>query len=442
MIIFAAITLLWISVWKDRNILLLLIVVGVLFLDKFDDLVHRLSLLVLPAVFVVTIAAKKALIWEKVRKLKVLVPYFMFFTIIAYWYFTSGLAPTIIFGGRSGEGNFLSYFRNFLNLLALLLPFFLTISLNDLKKVFTVIMWIYIVELIIVIVCYLSGKIESAIKGGVIRIGTIASLSFYVGFYVLFFGRRAFGRWIHPITYLCLLLNLFWGGGRTALVMLLLAYLWSCFTYKDNRSDVFVHRARNIKPVLAYATVLILIWVVSTEYLPSTQAERFGELLNVRQESYVGDNILGNSGRIAQWRYALLDSQWLAFGRGFTKYFDLDDYDTLIERQVETGGAHNLYVSIFYTFGYVGAGLFFVHMLIVSRKLYLFYKAKQLDETAMFICGFLIIWYLPAALFSLGISGHFFLAYFLTGYVLSFDNKLMPQHYRKLCSPQIRANHR
>jgi len=430
LMLFIAAMLLWMGTWAEKNILLFLMVANALFLYKFDSL-ERLSLLILPVVFAVVVVSKRTLTPQKRRNLKLLAPYFLFFLIVAYWYSTSGLLPTLIFGGRGGEGNFKLYYANFLNLLALLLPFFLKINRRDFKRAFTVAMWIYIVELIVVIVGYQLDIIHALGRMEAVRISMLARISFYVGFLVLFFGKDTFWDWTHLIVCSCLLLNLFWGGGRMEFGMLLFAYMWYCFTSRDSRSRVFAAATRR-KAILAYATVLIIIWMAWTYYLPSAQAERFDELLNPFQSKDLGTVEIETGGRLAQWHYAVVDSPPLAFGRGFTKYFDISDYDTLVARQVETGAAHNLYASIFYTFGYVGLASFLLHLFILARKLWSFYKVVPYDQTAMFICGFLMIWYLVYSFFAASISGYFFLPYFLTGYILSLDNKSVPVLSRRM----------
>jgi len=416
--------------WSDRRITwFLMVFYAILFYVNFGT---NLTLVIFPALLAVSIS-KSIMLRRIVPNLKALIPYFLFTFIILCWWIKTGTAPRAIYGGKFGIGNFSLYFNCVFNFAALSLPFFMKISIHDLKKALTAVMWVYIIELILVTISYISGfefpfayEIKQEASRGISRVGSIARLSYYVGIFTIYFGRKYFGKLTHFVVYFCLLLNLFSGGGRMELVMLCLAYfgyiLWIDYSPFGRHYNFPI-----LKWVLHGGAFIFFLITVYT-YLPTGQAKRFGELRHPSESYQLSEHTLKSGTRASQWRYAVFESDWLAFGRGFSKHFMISYFGSQTVRQVSIGGAHNLYIAILYNFGYVALSLYFLHMIIFGVRFVQFYKSSRKDITAQFICIFLLLWYVPYAFFAGGIKAHYFLVYFLTGYVMNFSTSRIEKY--------------
>lgn len=359
-------------------------------------------------------------------------PFLLYFAIGFYWFTQSGIAPTVITGKDVlGMGNFSSYYNILLNILAILLPFIAVVKVKDLAKFFRILLFLFILKAIFLVLYVISGgslyipcflPIVSENLGtyilsqGMSRIDAISVISYFIILYIMFWGDnfQKYIKWV--IISLALGINIVWGGGRVDLI---------CSVFTLMFVNIIRSQHFNFKEVLKIFTkfaVLTAVLLISlgflTKHIAPNQQERFAEIINLKKayERRIG----GDISRPEMWHYAIQEGlKKPLLGNGISQYFAFDKYQSAAYGNVATGGAHNKYISIFYSFGLIGLFLFLWGSKNFFSKL-LYLKRWQPHVIWDFFLMYFVVTYLIRFNLEGGVSSPYLIFFFFVGYVLSY----------------------
>lgn len=392
---------------------------------------HDLFEAILPISFIILLLRR---FFKKDFDLRVILkncwPFLLYFAIGFYWFTQQGMAPTIITGKDVlGMGNFSYYYNIFLNMLSLLLPFIAIVEIEDFAKFLRVLLFLFIIQSVFLIFhialnrsfyipCFLPFVmgLRDFSRPGMSRIGAISNISYILILYTVFWGDN-FQKYIKwSIISLALSMNIIWGGGRIDLIcsVFILMFVSIVKAQKFDLKEVLKVFAK-----FSFIIVVILVFFnLLGKYILPKQQERFTEILNLKKawEKRIG----GENTRMEMWRYALQEGlKKPLFGNGISQYFERTKFQHIAYGNVATGGAHNKYVSIFYSFGIIGLLVF----LWGSKKFFckLFYLRKEYSHVLWnFLLMYFLIMYFIRFNLGGGIKAQVFIFYFFIGYILSF----------------------
>lgn len=360
-------------------------------------------------------------------------PFLLYFAIGFYWFTKSGIAPTVITGKDVfGMGNFSSYYSIFLNMLAILLPFIAVVEVGDLARFFRILLFFFILKAIFLVLYVISGgsfyipcflPVVSENLGtyilsqGISRIDAMSVMSYFIILYVVFWGDNL-KKYIKLLIILFSMgINITWGGGRVDLIcgVLTLIFVNIIRSQKLNFKGA-------LKSFAKFATVIAVLFIslnfMVKPIMPKNQQERFAEIINLKKayERRIG----GDISRPEMWRYAMQEgSKKPLLGNGISQYFDFDKYQSDAYGNVATGGAHNKYISIFYSFGLIGLLLFLWGSKNFFSKL-LYLKRWQPHILWDFFLMYFAVTYLIRFNLEGGIKSPYFIFYLFVGYILSY----------------------
>ncbi|MHA2052207.1 MAG: O-antigen ligase family protein [Candidatus Hodarchaeales archaeon] len=432
LLIMGIICFLFYMLLPDRWVIYIVFISYIFYLD-FLFKGHDLFEAVLPISFFVLLIRrllKKDLnllfIWSKAW------PFLLYFAIGFYWFTQRGMAPTVITGKDVfGMGNFSHYYNIFLNMLTILLPFIVTIEVEDLVRFLKVLLFLFILKAIFLVVHVISGSsfyfpgflpyfsahLRDLSGSGAFRIGAISGISYSIILYIVFWSDnfQKHLKWIIILFALCI--NIIWGGGRADLICSIFILIFVSII----RSQKF-YFGEVLKSVAKFATltaVILISFNVLAKYIAPNQQERFAEIVNLKNA--YEKRIDGDNTRPEMWRYAVEEGlKKPLLGNGVSQYFDYEKYQRAAYGLVATGGAHNKYISIFYSFGLIGLTLFLWGSKNFFSKLFYLKKWQPYVLWDFLLMHFIVVYLIRFNLGG-GISSQYFIFYFFVGYLLSYQ---------------------
>lgn len=415
---------------QDKWILLAVFMSHFLYLD-FLPKGHSLFKVVLPLAFFM-------LLFRRLNRNEIDIKFvfekswhfLLYFFVGFFWFTQTGLAPSIITGKDAfGLGNFALYFNILLSMTALLLPFISKLEISDFIHLIKICLVILILKALVLAVYVSTGRsffIPLAVpysknmiefsQLGYVRIGDISNISFFIILFSIFLEKKLnkFLKW--PVVVFALSINIIWGGGRLDLIssVFILTFAHVFMVKKLNLAVIL----KSLFKFSAVVLVVLILFVTLTNFLAPKQKERFAEILNPRRAYEVRQGAVVS--RMEMWKYAIQEGfqqPWI--GHGISPYFDETTYFRRSNYFVEAGGAHNQYITIFYTLGLLGLLPFLLGSVLLFRKL-MFFKRNHF----FYLWGLFLLFFLEEYFVRFLLSGGFstvnFIFYFFVGYVLSY----------------------
>lgn len=398
------------------------------FLSKGHDLFEA----ILPLSFLILLfrrLVRKDLNWQFIWRKSW--PFLLYFAIGFYWFTQMGMAPTLITGQDVfGMGNFSYYYNILLNMLTILLPFIVAVEIEDFAKLLKVILFLFILRAIFLVAYmisessfyipgflpYFSGNLRNFSRLGVFRIGSVSNISYLLILFIVFWSDSfpKSVKWL--LIFSAIGMNIIWGGGRVDLICAFFVLTFSNII----KSQKFC-LSEALKSVAKFATIIVVVLLSFNliAFISPNQRERFAEIINLK--GAYEKRLDRENTRPEMWRYAIEEGQKKPLlGHGVSQYFDYTRYQRAAYGLVATGGAHNKYISIFYSFGLIGLFLF----LWGSKNFFsqLFHLKKRHPHTLWsFLLMYFFIDYLIRFNLEGGVVSQYFMFYFFVGYILSYE---------------------
>ena len=412
---------------KDIYFVYVLFFVNFLFFDFLKLPVEPL-LIISPIIFFVFLFKRNLDKLQRVIFQKHIWPFFIILILWLYWFTQKGLLPNFVFSSvdEVGSANFANYLIILCNILILLVPFYMRISINQFDKFLKILMILIVIQFLMLMIKKIfyidfyipflmpySDVVSTYLDSNTIsRDGVLSEYSYLIVLFGLFFISSKY-RFI--VVFFVITANLLLGGGRIDLVSsLFVVTLYYLF---------FVRQQKNFVTFFSYSTLIILIFGVSIYFISDLmtleQNNRFYELLNLKDAKELDAS--RSNVRASMWSFAFngfIESPLI--GNGISND-NITSFDNVSERNVSTGGAHQTYLSILYVFGLLG----FISFIIALRKVMLKLIAIRKLNPQNRIFSFLFIYFIVLIFLRFNLGGGLntleLSFYFFSGYVLSFS---------------------